>query len=400
MDDLFHEMQRAADRAGDLIAVVAAQASVLGVDAPQLLTDAAWELWTLARLPVGTKHKGLPWPRTFIPTTGASDMERRRFLAGVVATAGAVISETSIHPPTAATLASLRGSTEGLRALNAAGAARGNLGPMLRHVQALDTATRRATDGGLKRELLVAYGDALTLLARFLNTAGLAAQARRATAAAIQAADAAGHGELAAYAFGMLAQFHAHHLTDLSGARGLVDSGQGKASGATWLTRGWLAAQRAEVLSMMGDQAGTLAALDEAHVCMDESAPATGLPWLGPGGGFESVYDVYGYDGACAIRFGDAATALAALQAALDRRGDDAGRRGAVLVDLGGAYAVGKEPEAACTVLGDALGRVRAWRSVNLFDRLVTVRPLLDPWQGERFVMELDEQIAATAAVL
>jgi len=91
MDDheLFRDMQKTADHAGDLIAIVSSQASVLGIAMPQLLTDAAWELWVLSRLPVETKLKGLPWPHTFIPSAGSRDMERRRFLAGVVATAGA-----------------------------------------------------------------------------------------------------------------------------------------------------------------------------------------------------------------------------------------------------------------------------------------------------------------------
>src|SRR6266702_306768 len=167
MDDLFDEMRQAADHAGDLIAVVISQASVLGVDAPQLFSDAAWELWAAAR---SAKAKGLPWPRTFVPTAGASDMDRRRFLAGVVATAGAVISETPHRPPTTTTLFQLRAGTDQLRIVHADGAARGAIGAMLRHTQALGVAAKGATDDQLQRDLLVAHGDALTLLARFLGT--------------------------------------------------------------------------------------------------------------------------------------------------------------------------------------------------------------------------------------
>ncbi len=394
MDDLFDEMRQAADHAGDLIAVVISEASVFGIEAPQLLSDCAWELWLTART---TKAKELPWPRTFIPTAGSRDMDRRRFLAGVVTTAGAVISEVQTTPPTTSTLAILQASTEQLRATRANGGARATLGPAIRHVQAIDTATRRAPDA-LKRDFLIAHGDALTLLAWLYDSAGLAARARRCGTAALRAANDADHGELAAYALGVLALFQAQHLHDPQDGLKLIEHGQDKAGGGWWHTRAWLAVNEAEMRSLLGERSNTLAALDRAHILFDGAAPPSDAPWFGPHG---SLKDVDGYHGACALRLGDAAEALTALNRALDQRGGaDSPRAGNALIDLGGAYALDREPEAACTVFGVALDRIAEWRSVTSFGRLGDLRPLLDPWQGEPFVRELDERIAATAAAL
>jgi len=239
---------------------------------------------------------------------------------------------------------------------------------------------------------LVTHSDTLTVLAWFSNDAGLQAQARRASERAIEAAIEAGHHDLAAYALAQLGLFHAHHLHDLQGALSLVDQGFAQGGRGTWKTRAWLSANRAEILSMMGDHKLTMATLETAQVCSEETTLPP--PWLRVGFG-----DVNGYRGACAVRLGDVAEAMSALQTALIQRGTGP-RICITLIDLGGAYALAREPEAACTVLGNALSIIEGQRSVAKFERVATVRPMLDLWTSEPFVRELDERIAETAAVL
>jgi len=394
-DELFKDMQRTADHAADLIAMVSSQASLFGLEVPRLLTDASWELWMLARLPPQVKPKDVPWPRTLIPNVGVSHMDRRGFLGGVAASAGAILSEVVTTSPTPGTLARLQANIEVLRIANAEATPRRHLGSMLRQVQALDSAVKHATDGKLKRDLQVAHADALSLLGWFSNSAGMASHARAATTTAIAVAGEAGHSELAAYALGQLALFHAHHRHDPQAGLQLIESGERKVGRGRWTTRAWLAVNKAEMHSMMRDPSNTRAALDEAHLLMDGSSPSLDTPWLGEYG---SLRDVWGYHGACALRLGQADEAMTALQTALDRRPPT--RADYALVNLGGAYALARQPEQACTVLVDALDFIAARRSVSMFDGLLKVRPHLDPWGHEPFVRELDERIAETAAAL
>jgi hypothetical protein len=156
----FPALQQDAKRAAEQLAGFIRQAIASNVHPPRLLADAAWELWEFARPTTPQIPDGLRWPDTSEPTAGARDMQRRRFLAGVVASAGAVISESTTSPPSTATLARLQATTERFRQARVTDATRSYLGPMLRHTRALGLAANGAHDA-LRRELLVAYGDAL-----------------------------------------------------------------------------------------------------------------------------------------------------------------------------------------------------------------------------------------------
>jgi hypothetical protein len=235
----FRTLQEDAKRTADQLTAFIDQAITTDVHPPRLLADAAWELWEFARLTTPPEPDGQRWPETLEPSAGVRDMERRRFLAGVVASAGAVVSESAISPPSTATLARLQATTERFRQARVADATRGYLGPMLRHAQALDLAANRA-HAALRRDLLVAHGDALTILAWFANEDGRAALARKLTTDALAAASEAGHHELAAYTYGMLALLHAHHLGDPYESLRLVGAGMDQAKNATGTTEhGW-----------------------------------------------------------------------------------------------------------------------------------------------------------------
>jgi hypothetical protein len=391
----FRTLQNDAKRTADQLTAFIDQAITTNVYPPRLLADAAWELWEFARLATPPEPDGQRWPETLEPSAGVRDMERRRFLAGVVASAGAVVSESAVSPPSTATLARLQATTERFRQARVADATRGYLGPMLRHAQALDLAANRA-HAALRRDLLVAHGDALTILAWFANEDGRAALARKLTTDALAAASEAGHHELAAYSYGMLALFHAHHLGDPHESLRLVGAGMDHAKNATGTTRAWLASVQGEAHSMLGNRARTMAALDRAYARIDRASEA--LPWLAPEQFGSAI--VQGFWDVCATRVGRPREGASVLQAVLDQFDVEHSHRAVILADLAAAYAGQKEPERACTAASHALDIVADRKSAMKLERVASARAWLEPWRGERFVQELDEQLTAVAATL
>jgi hypothetical protein len=390
----FRALQQDAKRTADQLAAFISQAITTNVHPPRQLADAAWELWEFARLTSPPERDGLRWPGTFEPTAGARDMQRRRFLAGVVASAGAVVSE-STTPLSSATLASLQATTERFRQARVADATRGYLGPMIRHARSLDMAASGAHEA-LRRELLVAYGDALTILAWFANEDGRAALARKFTTDALAAARQAGHRELAAYIYGMLALFHLHHLGDPQESLRLVGRGMDEAKASTAVTRAWLASVQGEAQSVLGNRSRTMAALERAYTLIDSASEAP--PWLAPKQ-FGSA-TVQGFWGVCATRVGRPREGASVLQGVLDQFDADHSHRAVILADLAAAYARQKEPERACQAASQALTVVAARQSAMKLERVASARAWLEPWRGERVVQELDEKLVTIAAAL
>jgi hypothetical protein len=322
-------------------------------------------------------------------------MHRRRFLAGVVASAGAVVSESTTSPPSTATLARLRATTERFRHARVADATRGYLGPMLRHTRALDLAANSAHEA-LRRELLAAHSDALAILAWFANEDGRAALARKFTTDALAAAHQAGHRELAAYLYGMLALFRLHHLGDPQESLRLVGAGMDQAKDATGATRAWLASVQGEVQSVLGNRSRTMTALDRAYTLIDSRSETP--PWLAPTQFGSAI--VQGFWGVCATRVGRPKEGASVLQAVLDQFNVDHSHRAVILADLATAYARQQAPERACAVASQALTIIAHRESAMKLERVASTRAWLEPWRGERFVRELDEQFTAVAATL
>jgi hypothetical protein len=393
--DPFRALQQDAKRTADQLAAFISQAIGSNVHPPPQLADAAWELWEFARLTTPPKPEGLPWPGTFEPTAGARDMQRRRFLAGVVASAGAVISESTTSPPSTATLASLQNTTERFRHARVTDTTRGYLGPMIRHARALNLAASNAHQA-LRQELLAAYGDALAVLAWFANEDGRTALARKFTTDALAAAHQAGHRELAAYLYGMLALFHLHHLGDPHESLRLVGAGMDHAKASTTVTRAWLASVQGEAQSVLGHRSRTMAALDRAYTLIDSASEAP--PWLAPK--LFGSATVQGFWGVCATRVGRPREGASVLQAVLDQFDTDHSHRAVILADLAAAYARQKEPDRACAVASQALTVVADRRSAMKLERVANARAWLEPWRDERVVQELDEQLVTVAAAL
>ncbi len=390
----FRTLQQNAKHTADQLAALISQAIDANIHPPRQLADAAWQLWEFARLATPPETEGLRWPPTVEPTAEAGDMQRRRFLAGVVASAGAVVSE-STSPPSTATLARLRAITERFRQARVADATRGYLRPMLQHTRALNLAANSAHEA-LRRELLAAHGDALAILAWFANEDGRAALARKFTTDALAAAHQAGHRELAAYIYGMLALFHLHHLGNPQESLRLVGAGMDEAKASTAVTRAWLASVQGEAHSVLGNRSRTMTAIDRAYALIDSTSEAP--PWLAPEQ-FGSA-TVQAFWGVCATRVGRHKEGASVLQGVLDQFNAAHSHRAVILADLAAAYARQQAPERACMTASQALTIVADRHSAMKLERVASARAWLEPWRGERFVQELDEQLTAVAVRL
>jgi len=391
----FRALQEDAKRTADQLAAFIRQAIATNVHPPRQLADAAWELWEFAGLTMPPEPEGLRWPGTFEPAAGARDMQRRRFLAGVVASAGAVISESTTSPPSTATLASLQATTQRFRQARVADSTRGYLGPMIRHTRLLSLAASNAHEA-LRQELLAAYSDALAVLAWFANEDGRAALARKFTTDALAAARQAGHQDLAAYTCGMLALFHLHHLGDPHESLRLVGTGMDHVKASTGVTRAWLASVQGEAQSVLGNRSRTMAALDRAYTLIDSASEAP--PWLAPK--LFGSATVQGFWGVGATRVGRPREGASVLQAVLDQFDADHSHRAVILADLAAAYARQNEPERACRVAAQALTVVADRQSAMKLERVTLARAWLERWRDERFVQELDEQLVAVAVAM
>lgn len=394
----FRALQQDARQAAEQLTALIAQAVSAGVHPPRLLAEAAWELWEFARSPAAATTKRLAWPGTFDPTAEADAMRRRELLTGALAAASTLVSGalTGTDPVNPDTVNGALNATEGYRALITTQVARDSMGPLLRHAGRLRDLAMHTKDSSLREGLLVAHGDALTVAAWVAADGRHLTLARRLAGHALNAADSAGNHDLRAYVLAMLGLLVAHQQDDPYGALRLVGKGMDAAKHTSPVTRAYLAAVTAEAHAMTGSRSRTLAALEQADRHLERAQQGDTPSWLR---GFVPAR-IQHYRGACLARVGHARYAATILHDALARHAPASNNRALIHADLAVAYARLKEPEQACAALTRAAEGVRGSRSAMRYERLHTARSYLDAWQQERFVQELDEQLAAVATTL
>jgi ATP/maltotriose-dependent transcriptional regulator MalT len=187
-----------------------------------------------------------------------------------------------------------------------------------------------------------------------------------------------------------------HQQDDPYVALKLVGRGMDDAKHLSPTTRAYLAAVAAEAQSLTGSRYRTLAALEQADRHLEQAQHGEAPSWLR---GFVPARMQH-YRGACLARVGHARYAATILHDALGRHAPASHNRALIHADLAVAYARLKEPEQACAALTRGAEGVRGSRSAMRYERLLTARSYLDPWQHERFMQELDEQLTAVTATL
>ncbi len=227
---------RALQQAAKHLTAFLARSVAASVHPPRLLAEAAWELWEFARSPAAATARRLGWPGTFDPTAEADAMRRRDVLAGAVAAASALVSDSLIgaRPVGPETITGALEVTEGYRVLITTEVARDSMGPLLRHAGRLRDLAMQTPGRSLRDGLLVAHGDALTVAAWVAADGRHVTLARRLARNALAAADDAGSHDLRAYVLAMLGLLVAHQQDDPYGALKLVGKGMDAKPTATW----------------------------------------------------------------------------------------------------------------------------------------------------------------------
>jgi hypothetical protein len=155
------------------------------------------------------------------------------------------------------------------------------------------------------------------------------------------------------------------------------------------LTRAWLSAVEAEAFANMCDEPACRKALDRSELFLAVAQPAeVPLPRF-------NYSTLLGYKGVCALRLKQPEQAQSVLHESLKIMEPHRLRhKSIVLVDLATSYVLQQEIEEACRCASQSLMLIAELKSSRVFQRVMSLRVQLEPWQTTAAVKRLDEQIA------
>lgn len=147
--------------------------------------------------------------------------------------------------------------------------------------------------------------------------------------------------------------------------------------------------KRAEIYAALGGERQARDCLDRAGIKMVSTKRDEIPAWIGA----MQLARVEAFAGACWLRLGNATRATEALHAALADTSPEQSHEIIVLADSATASATLHEPEAAVSYLYLAIPVASTARGTERLARIRQARRALAPWDGERFVVELDERM-------
>jgi DNA-binding SARP family transcriptional activator len=154
----------------------------------------------------------------------------------------------------------------------------------------------------------------------------------------------------------------------------------------------WLATQEAETWAIMHQEVPCLKALEMAEHDTDTIISETDLY----GTNFDHSL-LSGFKGVCYLKLQKPEAAHQVLQDAISLALPSSSRQKAIFFsDLAATFVQRKEPEEACSLLGNALDLVARTKSPYVMQRLLGVRSELEEWSQQPYVKRLDEQLHAT----
>lgn len=342
---------------------------------------------------------------TIEETTIEDDVERREFL-GLFYTAArgaavwavlpsgmrsrAVSSVASEREST--TLEALTAITGSYRRLDDATASLELLPLALGHLSHVSNVAQRSGSAAERKTFLAAASEAAGLTAGLAFDCGDHDQASSHYRTAITFAERAGNPLLQAFSLGMMSSFRAETG---QGARAvqLVEKGRSLLPREVPPTiEARMATYEANAYSSVGDSQQALGALGRADTASEQIEADGELFWP----------LVFPFDagrrarerGACATRLKEPQIALASLEEGLEALGSGASKRRALaLSDLAETYALTREIEEACRLLGEAFDIGMQLRSARVLKRVSQVRTELGPWKDTKAVSELEERM-------
>lgn len=273
-----------------------------------------------------------------------------------------------------------------------------SLAPALRsHLAMLSGFLQASQPPAMRRRLQSLAGETAALAGRLAHLIENRSDAHACWTFAAGLAREAEDGELLAF---VLALWRSQHSSIPHGGRGgeptrairLLDEAAGAlGERAAPHLRAFVLASRAEDHAAAGDRYAASRDLDLAQGAL-EAAEASHE-------GFLAGWDagrIAGYRGSCLLALDRPEEAAVVLERALAltpaRR---AGQRSAVLTDLAASYALQREVEHACALLGDAVAVAQRTGLAELVQRAYGVRRHLAPWRRTAAVRELHERFSS-----
>ena len=175
-----------------------------------------------------------------------------------------------------------------------------------------------------------------------------------------------------------------------------IQEAQHLARSVNGTVRSWLAAVEAEIEANLGDRDACLKALKAAEAVENQRHLPQENYWIY----FDSSL-LAGYQGVSLLKLSSfgykqlVQDAQTALQTALDLLDPSMRRRQpTLLVDLASAYVQQQHIEQACECALSAIDIIRDLHSNVLFQRLLTLRNMLEPWKETQYVQALDRSMA------
>jgi len=157
-------------------------------------------------------------------------------------------------------------------------------------------------------------------------------------------------------------------------------------------TRSWLKATRAHLQACLGDAPNCLRDLDDARRLLSLSEQAGGEPWLD----FYSQAHLAKWEGHCRLKLGEAEPAREVFQRTLAGWNPASVReRAEVTGALADALIHEGEIPQASELVGEAYEVALATGSMRNQRDITALRTMLEPWQNEPCIRQLDERMFA-----
>ena len=223
------------------------------------------------------------------PHSEASDMRRRDLLKAASVTAAGLLSDTpwqrlidSVNkgrPVDTATVQLMQDRTADLFHTEESVPARQLLEAFAQHRTTLETLLANARIESIRRNLAVAMGETDVLTGWILFDLGRGSEAADAWRSTLKIAKETGDRALAACALGYWSYLASSRNDTAPSVRLLQQARDCVPGSSAPATRSWLSAREAEELARLGDESGTLRAVERALTAYDFARPRSERPW-------------------------------------------------------------------------------------------------------------------------
>lgn len=158
----------------------------------------------------------------------------------------------------------------------------------------------------------------------------------------------------------------------------------------------WLSAREAEACANMNDEVACLTALERAEHCLYQEQVDATLFSFAPGAINAHINHsiLCGYQGVCYLRLQHLEKAQVLFELDLQKMDEERSIHNAIVrTDLASVYLQQREIEKACHYADEAIEIMVQLRSPQVFQRVLSLRQALEPWQSVHSIRMLNEKI-------